>query len=95
MLTGNYLQNFDSFGYAINSEPVQDNVIKLNSDNNVFYFQDGSVWMFQEYRLQEPDCAGYLQTVAVNVSEIYYNGEKIRANNEKLEILNHKLEEMY
>ena len=37
----------------------------------------------------------YLQTVAVNVSEIYYNGEKIRANNEKLEILNHKLEEMY
>ena len=95
MLTGNYLQNFDSFRYAINSEPVQDNVIKLNSDNNVFYFQDGSVWMFQEYRLQEPDCAGYLQTVAVNVSEIYYNGEKIRANNEKLEILNHKLEEMY
>ena len=51
--------------------------------------------MFQEYSLQEPDCAGYLQTVAVNVSEIYYNGEKIRANNEKLEILNHKLEEMY
>ena len=41
------------------------------------------------------DCAGYLQAVAVNVSEIYYNGEKIRANNEKLEILNHKLEEMY
>ena len=51
--------------------------------------------MFQEYSLQEPDCAGYLQTVAVNVSEIYYNGEKIRANNEKLEILNRKLEEMY
>ena len=25
--------------------------------------------MFQEYRLQEPDCAGYLQTVAVNVSK--------------------------
>ena len=54
MLTGNYLQNFDSFRYAINSEPVQDNVIKLNSDNNVFYFQDGSVWMFQEYHLTEP-----------------------------------------
>ena len=51
--------------------------------------------MFQEYRLQEPDCAGYLQTVAVNVSEIYYNSERIRANNEKLEILNHKLEVMY
>ena len=60
MLTGNYLQNFDSFRYAINSEPVQDNVIELNSDNNVFYFQDGSVWMFQEYHLTEPSLKGYV-----------------------------------
>ena len=75
MLTGNYLHNFDSFRYAINSEPVQDNVIKLNSDNNVFYFQDGSVWMFQEYHLTEPSLKGYVQTVALDVSEIYYNSE--------------------
>ena len=31
--------------------------------------------------------------VAVNVSEIYYNGEEIKNNNEKLEFLNRKLEE--
>lgn len=95
MLTGNYLQNFDSFRYAINSEPVQDNVIKLNSDNNVFYFQDGSVWMFQEYHLTEPSLKGYVQTVALDVSEIYYNSEEIKRNNEKLTKLNQKLEEMY
>ena len=95
MLTGNYLQNFDSFRYAINSEPVQDNVIKLNSDNNVFYFQDGSVWMFQEYHLTEPSLKGYVQTVALDVSEIYYNSEEIKRNNEKLAKLNQKLEEMY
>ena len=80
---------------VINGGSEAEGLRRLNSDSNVFYFPDDSVWMFQEYRLQEPDCAGYLQTVAVNVSEIYYNGEKIRANNEKLEILNHKLEEMY
>ena len=61
----------------------------------MFYFPDGSVWMFQEYPLKEPSLDGYLQTVAVNVSEIYYNGEEIKNNNEKLEFLNRKLEEMY
>ena len=95
MLTGNYLQNFDSFRYAINSEPMQDNVIKLNSDNNVFYMQDGSVWMFQEYQLTEPSLKGYVQTVAIDVSEVYYNSEEIKRNNEKLTELNQKLEEMY
>ena len=95
ILTGNYLQNFEIFRNAINSEPVQKNIVKLNSDSNVFYFPDGSVWMFQEYQLKEPDLKGYVQTVAINVSELYYNNEKIKSNNEKLEQLNQKLEEMY
>ena len=95
MMTGAYLQDYDTLRKAMDNEIVSEGLIRLSSDSNVFYLPDDSVWMFQEYRLQEPDCAGYLQTVAVNVSEIYYNSEKIRANNEKLEILNHKLEEMY
>ena len=95
IMTGSYLQDYDALRKAMSGEPESEGLCRLSKDSNVFYFPDGSVWMFQEYRLQEPDCAGYLQTVAVNVSEIYYNGEKIRANNEKLEILNHKLEEMY
>ena len=95
MMTGAYLQDYDTLRKAMDNEIASEGLIRLSEDSNVFYFPDDSVWMFQEYRLQEPDCAGYLQTVAVNVSEIYYNGEKIRANNEKLEILNHKLEEMY
>ena len=95
IMIGSYLQDYDALRKAMSGEPESEGLCRLSKDSNVFYFPDGSVWMFQEYRLQEPDCAGYLQTVAVNVSEIYYNGEKIRANNEKLEILNHKLEEMY
>ena len=95
IMTGSYLQDYEALRKAMSGEPESEGLCRLSKDSNVFYFPDGSVWMFQEYGLQEPDCAGYLQTVAVNVSEIYYNGEKIRANNEKLEILNHKLEEMY
>lgn len=95
ILTGNYLQNFEILRNAINSEPVQKNIVKLNSDSNVFYLPDGSVWLFQEYQLKEPDLKGYVQTVAINVSELYYNNEKIKSNNEKLEQLNRKLEEMY
>ena len=95
IMTGSYLQDYEALRKAMNGRPESEGLRRLSKDSNVFYFPDGSVWMFQEYSLQEPDCVGYLQTVAVNVSEIYYNGEKIRANNEKLEILNHKLEEMY
>lgn len=95
MLTGTYLQNYESLRHAIHEDSRQKDVIQLSSDNHVFYFPDGSVWMFQEYPLKEPSLDGYLQTVAVNVSEIYYNGEEIKNNNEKLEFLNRKLEEMY
>lgn len=95
IMTGSYLQDYEVLRKAMSGELESEGLCRLSKDSNVFYFPDGSVWMFQEYSLQEPDCAGYLQTVAVNVLEIYYNGEKIRANNEKLEILNHKLEEMY
>ena len=95
VMTGSYLQDYDTLRKAIDDEPAAEGFFRLSRDSDVFYFPDTSVWMFQEYRLQEPDFAGYRQTIAVNVSEIYYNGEKIRANNEKLAILNHKLEEMY
>ena len=95
VMTDSYLQAYDTLRKAIDDEPAAEGFFRLSRDSDVFYFPDASVWMFQEYRLQEPDFAGYRQTIAVNVSEIYYNGEKIRANNEKLAILNHKLEEMY
>ena len=95
MLTGTYLQNYEFLRHAIHADSRQKDVIQLSSDNHVFYFPDGSVWMFQEYPLKEPSLDGYLQTVAVNVSEIYYNGEEIKNNNEKLEFLNRRLEEMY
>ena len=95
IMTGSYLQDYEVLRKVIDGGSEAKRLRRLSSDSNVFYFPDASVWMFQEYRLQEPDFAGYRQTIAVNVSEIYYNGEKIRANNEKLAILNHKLEEMY
>ena len=95
MMTGSYLQDYETLRKVMNDEPVSEGFFRLSSDSNVFCFPDASVWMFQEYHLQEPDWEGYLQTVAVNVSEIYYNSEKIRANNEELAILNRKLEEMY
>lgn len=43
-----------------------------------FYLSDNTVWMFQEYMLSESELEGYIQTVAFDISEIYYNSEKIR-----------------
>ncbi len=51
--------------------------------------------MFQEYLLKDSALAGYKQAIAIDVSEFYYNNEKIKANNERLQSLNRKLEEMY
>ena len=95
MLIGNYLQNYHTLHSVLNADSVKKPVRKLSSDSNVFYFPDGSVWLFQEYQLKEDSLTGYIQTVAVDVSEIYHNSEEIRRNNEKLELLNRKLEKMY
>ena len=94
-LTGSYLQDYNILRQAIDTVTDTGEIRRLSKDNNVFYFPDGSVWLFQEYQMQEPALLGYIQTVAINVSEIYYNNEQIRANNEKMELLNQKLEEMY
>ena len=67
----------------------------MSSDGSVFAFPDGQVWMFQEYQLKDRELAGYRQAIALDVSEIYYNSERIKFNNEKLEALNQQLEEMY
>ena len=95
VLIGNYLQNYHTLHSVLNADSVKKPVRKLSSDSNVFYFPDGSVWLFQEYQLKEDSLTGYIQTVAVDVSEIYHNSEEIRRNNEKLELLNRKLEKMY
>lgn len=95
IMTGSYLQDYEALRKAMSGEPESEGLCRLSKDSNVFYFPDGSVWMFQEYQLKEPDLKGYVQTVAINVSELYYNNEKIKSNNEKLELLNRKLEEMY
>ena len=95
VLIGNYLQNYHTLHSVLNADSVKKPVRKLSSDSNVFYFPDGSVWLFQEYQLKEASLTGYIQTVAVDVSEIYHNSEEIRRNNEKLELLNRKLEKMY
>ena len=92
IMTGSYLQDYEALRKVINGGSEAEGLRRLNSDSNVFYFPDDSVWMFQEYRLQEPDCAGYLQTVAVNVSEIYYNGEKIRDKIREQETLAMKMQ---
>ena len=95
VLIGNCLQNYHTLHSVLKADSVKKPVRKLSSDSNVFYFPDGSVWLFQEYQLKEASFTGYIQTVAVDVSEIYHNSEEIRRNNEKLELLNRKLEEMY
>ena len=95
MLLGTKLQNYTMLHQAISEGNLREEIISMSSDGNVFAFPDGKVWMFQEYQLKDRELAGYRQAIALDVSEIYYNSERIKFNNEKLETLNQQLEEMY
>ena len=60
VLIGNYLQNYHTLHSVLNADSVKKPVRKLSSDSNVFYFPDGSVWLFQEYQLKEASFTGVL-----------------------------------
>ena len=94
-LTGEALQNYEDLKIVLGGGKIISGITKLSEESSVFYLSDNTVWMFQEYMLSESELEGYIQTVAFDISEIYYNSEKIRMNNEKLEVLNKKLKKMY
>lgn len=95
MLIGTVLQNYEDLKQVLDGNKSVQGVTRLSPENSVLYFPNGTVWMFQNYMLTEEEVAGYLQTVAFDVTEIYFNSEKIRMKNEKLELLNQKLKKMY
>lgn len=95
MLTGVVLQNYEDLKQVLDGNKSVQGVTRLSPENGVLYLPNGTVWMFQNYMLTEEEVAGYLQTVAFDVTEIYFNSEKIRMKNEKLKLLNQKLKKMY
>lgn len=95
MLTGAVLQNYEDLKQVLDGNKSVQGVTRLSPENSVLYLPNGTVWMFQNYMLTEEEVAGYLQTVAFDVTEIYFNSEKIRMKNEKLKLLNQKLKKMY
>lgn len=95
MLTGGVLQNYEDLKQVLDGNKLVQGVTRLSPESGVLYLPNGTVWMFQNYMLTEEEVAGYLQTVAFDVTEIYFNSEKIRMKNEKLKLLNQKLKKMY
>ena len=96
MLMGEKLQDYDVLHQALqHTGRIAEGVASMSSEDSVFCFPNGKIWMFQEYLLKDSALAGYKQVIAIDVSEFYYNNEKIKANNERLQSLNRKLEEMY
>ena len=95
MLIGAVLQNYEDLKQVLDGNKSVQGVTRLSPENSVLYLPNGTVGMFQNYMLTGEEVAGYLQTVAFDVTEIYFNSEKIRMKNEKLELLNQKLKKMY
>lgn len=87
MLIGAVLQNYEDLKQVLDGNKSVQGVTRLSPENSVLYLPNGTVWMFQNYMLTEEEVAGYLQTVAFDVTEIYFNSEKIRMKNEKLKFI--------
>ena len=75
-LTGEALQNYEDLKIVLGGGKIISGITKLSEESSVFYLSDNTVWMFQEYMLSESELEGYIQTVAFDISEIYYNSAK-------------------
>ena len=95
MLTGESLQNQDLLQAALGKSPCPEGIAKVGQDDSLYYFPNGTVWDFQSMQLEEPALKGYRQFLAVDVTEIYFNSEKIKKSNEELVHVNEKLQQLY
>lgn len=68
--------NYEDLKIVLGGGKIISGITKLSEESSVFYLSDNTVWMFQEYMLSESELEGYIQTVAFDISEIYYNSEK-------------------
>ena len=93
MLMGEKLQDYDVLHQALqHTGRIAEGVVSMSSEDSVFCFPNGKIWMFQEYLLKDPALEGYKQAIAIDVSEFYYNNEKIGERIREQEILAMKLQ---
>lgn len=94
-LTGGYPQLLSDLRNALEHPEKHGTVERLDDATAVLRFPDGKVWRFFTVGLESRGLYGYNQTVAQDITEIYYANEKLSEENEALRQTNIKLRQMY
>lgn len=95
MLTGESLQDYEFLHTCLEKKVYTNGVARVGKEQSLYYFPNGTVWDFRVMVLEEPDVRGVRQVLAVDVTELYFNSEKIRKSNEELVRVNEKLQQLY
>ena len=95
MLTGENLQSYLLLKEALEAKQYSNGISKVGKKKNLYYFPNGTVWDFRQEKLEDPSLQGYIQVLALDVTNLYFNSEKIHKSNEELIRLNKKIRKMY
>ena len=95
MLTGENLQSYLLLKEALEAKQYSNGISKVGKKKNLYYFPNGTVWDFRQEKLEDPSLQGYIQVLALDVTNLYFNSEKIQKSNEELIRLNKEIRKMY
>ncbi len=83
-LTGSYPQTLDELENALASPRGGSGVERLSGSPALYRFPDGRVWRFRTVPLTDAAMAGYTQTTAQDMTELYEANARLERENEAL-----------
>ena len=86
MLTGSYPQMSSELESALQAPDRNRGVEKISDSPALFRFPDGRIWRFQTMPLDEPELAGFTQTSAQDMTELYETNAQLERDNAALRV---------
>lgn len=87
-ISGSYPQMLDDLTDAL------EKIDEVNGSSKLYRFPDGQIWRFQTVPLSEPELAGFTQTTAQNMTELYDTNRKLAEENISLKVAIEKTRRM-
>lgn len=93
-LIGSYPQMLDELESALRSPPEGCGVERISDNPALYRFPDGRIWRFRTVPLEEPALAGFTQTAAQDMTELYETNAQLERDNAALREAIRKMLEM-
>lgn len=94
VLIGSYPQMLDELEAALRAPDGKSGVERLGESPALLRFPDGHIWRFQTVSLNEPPLAGFTQTSAQDITELYETNAQLERDNAALRETIRKMQAM-